>query len=83
MATIGIIYLTTWFVFSLLGFLKIGDPKRQVLYSGSLVAAALVLTFVLLRSAELGAFVFGIGALAALVRLTRAWNRLPVNRPRG
>ncbi|KQZ17707.1 MULTISPECIES: hypothetical protein [Streptomyces] len=82
MIIIGIVYLAAWLGFSLLGFLKLSDPKRQILYSGFLVTGALVLTFGLLRSAALGIFVFGIGAVAALVRLTRAWNRLPVNHPR-
>ncbi|WP_405456148.1 hypothetical protein OG786_04430 [Streptomyces sp. NBC_00101] len=76
-----IAYVTAWLVFSLLGFWKVADPRRQVLLSGSLIVVAVGVTFVVLRSAGLGAFVFGIGVVGALLRLGRAWGRLPVAPP--
>ncbi|KAB1143431.1 hypothetical protein F7R91_24910 [Streptomyces luteolifulvus] len=81
MIFVAVGYLTAWLVFTLLGFWKFKDPKRQVVISGSLIAIAVALTFGLLRSASLGAVMFGIGVIATLVRLTRGWSRLPVNRP--
>ncbi|MFE2039173.1 hypothetical protein ACFXBB_39345 [Streptomyces scopuliridis] len=81
MIFIAIAYVTAWFVFSLLGFWKLTDPRRQMLFSGSLIAVAVGVTFGVLHSASLGAFVFGIGVIAALARLTRAWGRLPITPP--
>ncbi|MFE4373222.1 hypothetical protein ACFRMN_34295 [Streptomyces sp. NPDC056835] len=82
MVLIAIAYVAAWFVFSLLGFWKLTDPRRQMLLSGSLIAVAVGVTFGVLRSAGLGAFVFGIGVIATLVRLRRAWGRLPIDPPR-
>ncbi|MCX5400334.1 hypothetical protein [Streptomyces sp. NBC_00102] len=77
-----IAYVTAWLAFSLLGFWKLTDPRHQMLLSGSLVAVAAGVTFGVLRSAGLGVFVFGIGVIGALLRLGRAWGRLPVVPPR-
>ncbi|WP_424920075.1 hypothetical protein [Streptomyces sp. wa1064] len=82
MVFIAIFYVSVWLVFSLLGFWKLTDPRRQILLSGSLIAVAVGVTFGVLRSASLGAFVFGIGVIAALVRLGRAWGQLPIAPPR-
>ncbi|MER6016345.1 hypothetical protein [Streptomyces bluensis] len=82
MIFIGVGYLAAWLVISLLGFLKFSDPRRQVLFSGSLIAVAVGFTFGVLRSVELGGFVFGIGVIAALVRFVYAWRRLPVTSAR-
>ncbi|MFJ6186223.1 hypothetical protein [Streptomyces sp. NPDC092295] len=80
MIFISIGSLVGWLAISLLGFARFRDPRHQVLFSGSLIAVAVVTTFVVLHSASLGVFFFGIGATAALVRLTRAWRRLPAGR---
>ncbi|WP_228988826.1 hypothetical protein [Streptomyces sp. DH8] len=82
MPLLAIAYMIAWLVFSLLGFWKLTDPRHQILFSGSLTAVAFGVTFGVLRSAGLGAFVFGIGVIAALVRLRRAWGQLPVAPPR-
>ncbi|MFJ4770374.1 hypothetical protein ACIP88_14810 [Streptomyces uncialis] len=74
MALVAIAYLVVWIVFNLLGFVKFRDPKRQMLYSGALIAVAVGLTAGVLRSAETGFWFFGIGVLAALIRLRRAWR---------
>ncbi|MFF8556418.1 hypothetical protein ACF058_26755 [Streptomyces sp. NPDC015501] len=82
MPLLAIAYMTAWLVFSLLGFWKLADPRRQMLLSGSLVVVAVGVTFGMLRNAGLGVFVFGIGVIAALVRLRRAWGRPPIAPPR-
>ncbi|MFF7451311.1 MULTISPECIES: hypothetical protein [unclassified Streptomyces] len=81
MVLISIAFLVVWVVFSLLGFWKLGDPRRQIVFSGTLLVIAAGVTLGVLRSVPLGAAVFGIGVIAALVRLSRAWRHLPVNRP--
>ncbi|MDT7840172.1 hypothetical protein [Streptomyces justiciae] len=81
MVLIPIAFLAVWVVFSLLGFWKLGNPKRQVLFSGTLLVIAAGITLGVLRNVPLGAAVFGIGAIAALVRMSRAWRHLPVDRP--
>ncbi|GCB51534.1 hypothetical protein [Streptomyces sp. NL15-2K] len=81
MVLISIVFLVVWVVFSLLGFWKLSDPKRQVVFSGTLLVIAAGITLGVLRNVPLGAAVFGIGVIAALVRISRAWRHLPINRP--
>lgn len=76
MAFIPIAVLVVWLGFSLLGFWKLSDPRRQVMFSGLLIVIALVITVGLFRSASTGAAVFGIGVIAALVRIRHAWHHL-------
>ncbi|MEW1685868.1 hypothetical protein [Streptomyces sp. NPDC093594] len=79
MILIPIAFFTVWVVFSLLGFWQLRDPRHQVVFSGFLIATAAGVTFGVLRNALLGAAVFGIGVIAALVRMSRACHRLPAN----
>lgn len=83
MALVALAYLVVWIVFNLLGFVKFGDPKRQMLYSGALIAVAVGLTAGVLRSAETGLWYFGIGVLAALIRIRHAERRLRRATPAG
>ncbi|MFJ6650511.1 hypothetical protein ACIQPS_33195 [Streptomyces sp. NPDC091290] len=79
MILIPIAFFTVWVAFSLLGFWRLRDPRHQVVVSGLLIAVAAGATFGVLRNALLGAAVFGIGVIAALVRMSRACQRLSAN----
>ncbi|MFI2210004.1 hypothetical protein [Streptomyces sp. NPDC020141] len=75
MAFVAIAYLVVWIAFNLLGFVKFGGPTRQLAYSGAVIAVAIGVTAGVLRSVETGGWFFGIGVLAALVRMRWAWHR--------